>query len=250
MKTIKLAILAAFSFTLISCADTATEFAGEEAPPAGTTEAELNAPIDHTDGLTPETSADGPEAYSRELGVLETQPYFFPAYSSNFGITKTIYERAKRYYDQNWKSFPNRRYVVLIDMGPHSSKKRFLLLDLKTGKASRHNTSHGVGSDSNNDGIATSFSNQEGSKKTSLGFYKTLYTYNGSNGRSLRLEGLESSNNNALARAIVVHGANYISDKNSRAGRSWGCPALDHAVVQSVIDKIKGGAMMLIATSR
>lgn len=245
---IPLAVFAALALTLTGCADTSTEM--DETAPAGTTEAELNAPVDHTDGLTPETSADGPEAYSRDLGVLETQPYSFPTYSTSFGITKTIYERAKRYYDQNWRSFSNRRYVVLIDMGLHSGKKRFVLFDLQTGTVSKHNTSHGVGSDSNNDGIATSFSNVEGSKKTSLGFYKTLYTYNGSNGRSLRLEGLEASNNNALERAIVVHGANYISDRNSTAGRSWGCPALDHAVVQSVIDKIKGGAMMLIATSR
>ncbi len=248
MNKIKLLAVIALTLTLTNCADTSTEL--DETAPDGTTEAELNAPVDETDGLTPETSADGPEAYSQDVGIFETQPYRFPTYSSSFGITKTIYERAKRYYDQNWSSFTNRRYVVLIDMGLHSSKKRFLLIDLQAGTVTKYNTSHGVGSDSNNDGLATSFSNVEGSKKTSLGFYKTLYTYNGSNGRSLRLDGLESSNDNALERAIVVHGANYISNRNSTAGRSWGCPALDHAVVQTVIDKIKGGAMMLIATSR
>lgn len=246
MKTIKLISVLAVIPLLIACGKpVGSAQGGDEFAPEGTTEADLNAPVDGTDGLTPETSADGPSA-----GAEDNQTYFFPAWKSEFGISKTMFERAKAYYNQHWTSFDNRRYVVIIDMGLHSSKKRFVLFDLKTGSYERHNTSHGAGSDPNADGWLDSFSNLDGSKKTSLGFYKTLYTYTGTHGRSLRLDGLESTNNNALSRAIVVHGASYISDKNSSAGRSWGCPALDESVVQGVIDKIKGGAMLLIATSR
>lgn len=205
-------------------------------------ETELNAPVDATDGLTPETSADP----SPLEGSADKQAYFFPAYSSRMVVSQRVYEQAKKYYDQYWSTFDNTRYAVVIDMALHSGKKRFLLLDLKTGQYEVHNTSHGSGSDTNNDGYAESFSNVSGSKKTSLGAYKTRFTYNGSNGRSLRLEGLSSTNSNALSRLIVVHGANYVSDSASRAGRSSGCPALDHAVVQTVIDKIKGGSLLFI----
>jgi hypothetical protein len=217
----------------------------EEIVPPGTTEGDLNAPVDGTDGLTPETSADQPT-----VQPMDNQPYFFPAWSSSFGISKSMYERAQKYYDQHWSSFSVRRYVVIIDMGLHSSKKRFVLFDLKTGKFEKHNVAHGSGSDPDKDGWVERFSNAEGSNATSVGFYKTLYTYNGNHGRSLKIDGLESTNNNALARAVVIHGADYVSDKNSKAGRSWGCPALDNAVVQGVIDKLQGGAMLLIATSR
>ena len=62
----------------------------------------------------------------------------------------------------------------------------------------------------------------------------------------MRLDGLSSTNSNARKRAIVVHPATYVSDSASRAGRSWGCPALDPKVSKSVIDRIKGGSLMLI----
>lgn len=212
--------------------------------PAGMTEAELNAPIDGSDPNAPQDATPvEPEADTGQV-------YFFPKYSSSFMVTETIYNRAQKYYDQHWKEFTNRRYVVLIDFGLRSNQKRFVLLDLKTGKAETHNTSVGKGSDPDGDGIATKFSNTPESNKSSLGFYKTLATYTGKHGRSLRLDGLSSTNSNALSRAIVIHGADYISDLRNVAGRSLGCPALDNAVVQGVIDKIKGGAMMLIATSR
>ena len=82
---------------------------------------------------------------------------------------------------------------------------------------------------------------------TSLGLFKTADTYQGSHGYSLRLLGLEKgTNDNALARAIVIHGAPYVSESLAasmgRIGRSWGCPALRPEVAHSVIDTLKGGA--------
>lgn len=239
---LSLALVLFLSYQLIACGQAVQS---ESPLKAAQAEWEENAPIDGTDGLTPETAADAPRVFTED-----TQTYFFPKWESAMGVSEKIFTRAQAYYNQHWVEFPNRRYVVLIDLGQHSSKKRFLLIDLKTGKYERHNTAHGAGSDPNADGWVDSFSNVSGSNKSSVGFYKTLYTYNGKNGRSLRIDGLESTNSNALARAIVVHGANYVSDKNSSAGRSNGCPALDHAVVQTVIDKIRDGAMLLIATSR
>ncbi|MGE4132927.1 MAG: murein L,D-transpeptidase catalytic domain family protein [Bdellovibrionales bacterium] len=247
MDSLKKISIVTLALSITACGQPiGTYSASEENPPPGTTEADLNAPVDGTDGLTPDRSADPVE----KDPIENSQTYFFPSYKAEFGIPRNIFDDAKKYYDQHWSSFENRRYVMIIDMGQHSSKKRFLLIDLKTGTYERHNVSHGSGSDTNNDGYAESFSNTEGSKKTSLGFYKTLYTYNGTHGRSLRLDGLSSTNSNALARAIVVHGASYVSDSSGRAGRSWGCPALDEGIVQGVIDRVRNGAMMYIASSR
>ena len=99
------------------------------------------------------------------------------------------------------------------------------------------------------DNFATRFSNLEGSHQTSLGLFRTADTYVGSNGYSLRLDGLEAGvNDRARERAIVMHGAPYVSDANIRAlgrlGRSHGCPALRPAVARRLIDTIKDGSLV------
>jgi hypothetical protein len=98
-------------------------------------------------------------------------------------------------------------------------------------------------------GLAERFSNVEGSRMSSIGLYQTADTYYGSNGYSLRLRGLDPGfNDNALARAIVMHGAPYVSqaiaDRLGRLGRSWGCPAVREEVARTVIDTLKGGALL------
>jgi hypothetical protein len=93
------------------------------------------------------------------------------------------------------------------------------------------------------------FSNSEGSHMSSIGLFKTLQPYYGSNGYSLRLSGLDPGfNDNALSRAIVMHGAPYVStqiaERLGRLGRSWGCPAVRPEVARMVIDTLKGGALL------
>ncbi|MGZ3739673.1 MAG: murein L,D-transpeptidase catalytic domain family protein, partial [Bdellovibrionota bacterium] len=138
-----------------------------------------------------------------------------------------------------------KRYVILIDMNRHSSVRRFYLFDLVSGKVERHNVAHGAGSDPRASGYAKFFSNVSGSDETALGAYRTASTYLGIHGLQLRLDGLENTNSRARDRGIVLHGANYVAD-GTRAGRSWGCPALDPHVSTSVINRVKGGAMLLI----
>ena len=65
-------------------------------------------------------------------------------------------------------------------------------------------------------------------------------------GLSLRLEGLSPTNSNAAERAIVMHPADYVSDSAPKAGRSWGCPALDPNVSSSMISRVKNGSVLLI----
>ena len=81
---------------------------------------------------------------------------------------------------------------------------------------------------------------------SSLGFYRTLQTYNGKHGLSLRLEGLSPTNSNAAEPAIVMHPADYVSDSAPKAGRSWGCPALDPNESSSMISRVKNGSVLLI----
>ena len=78
----------------------------------------------------------------------------------------------------------------------------------------------------------------------------TCSEYYGKHGRSLKLEGLEGSNDSAEARSVVLHGADYVSDeyarRNGRVGNSWGCPAVDMRYRDEIIDKIGDGSIMLI----
>jgi hypothetical protein len=101
--------------------------------------------------------------------------------------------------------------------------------------------------------MATVFSNKPSSNRTSLGFYTTGATYKGSNGYSLKLQGLEYGwNNNAMRRAIVVHGADYVSDvfaehhNQEYIGRSQGCPAVPTDISEALIDVIKEGSCLFI----
>jgi len=139
--------------------------------------------------------------------------------------------------------------LVLIDFTKPSTAKRFCVIDLKQEKVlfTTH-VAHGRGSGEN---YAVSFSNQPGSHKSSLGFYRTGNTYFGKNGYSLLLDGMEKGiNDKARERAIVIHGADYadpaVLRNQKRLGRSLGCPALPPAVSHQIIDTIKNGSLLYI----
>ena len=146
----------------------------------------------------------------------------------------------------------NPRYWVVYKIKEHSKVRRMHIFDRVDKKVQSVHAVHGTGSDPNHDGLATEFSNTPESHKSSLGLYKTLSTYNmAKHGRALRLEGLETTNSNALKRGIVFHGVPYAGDEYvqqyGRCGRSLGCPAVEYAVVQDLIDKLKGGSLFLIS---
>jgi len=139
--------------------------------------------------------------------------------------------------------------LTLIDFTKPSTEERMYVLDMKNRRLlySSH-VSHGRNSGGN---YATSFSNKSGSYKSSLGFYLTENTYQGRNGYSLILNGLEKDiNDKAKERAIVIHGAPYanpsVIKSSGRLGRSLGCPALPLAVSKPIIDTIKGGSLLYI----
>lgn len=158
-------------------------------------------------------------------------------------IPKNLLTPAVSYYDQLKSRINNKNYLVVIDYKQHNSKERFFLVDMISGHVEKYLTAHGKNSDPDFDGYATAFSNEPNSLMSSLGLFLTAETYIGNHGLSLVLEGLSSTNSNARARAIVIHGASYVTP-GEKIGRSWGCPALDLRYTNEVINKIKGGALI------
>ena len=137
--------------------------------------------------------------------------------------------------------------LTVIDYSKPSSEKRLWVLDLEREALLFHElVAHGKNT---GDNLARSFSNRNESKQTSLGVFVTGDTYFGGNGYSLRLEGLEPGVNDlARPRAIVMHGAPYVSEafaaQHGRIGRSWGCPAVSQQVAREMIDTLKGGSVV------
>jgi len=135
--------------------------------------------------------------------------------------------------------------LTVIDYSLPSTQPRLFVFDLASKRLLfRELVAHGRNSGDNRTSF---FSNDPGSLATSLGLYVTEDTYFGSNGYSLRLRGLEAGfNDMAWDRAIVMHGAAYVSKTAIRAlgrlGRSWGCPAVRKEVAQKIIDTIRGGS--------
>ena len=131
--------------------------------------------------------------------------------------------------------------LAVIDYSLPSTQQRLWVFDLKKRKLLFHElVAHGRNSGEN---MAVNFSNQNESFATSLGLYRTQQSYVGQNGYSLRMEGLEPGfNDNAFDRAIVIHGAPYVSPvlarANGRIGRSLGCPAVRPAIAHKLIDSM------------
>lgn len=159
-------------------------------------------------------------------------------------VPDKLLAEALAYFDKNLSKIKNPRYLSVIDFSAHSKNSRLFVIDMNDGSVWALHVAHGSGSDKNHDGFAEKFSNVSGSNASSLGFYMTAETYSGKHGYSLRLDGLSATNSKARSRAIVVHGASYVSDSNVKAGRSWGCPAVSMANRTKLIDKIKGGSLI------
>jgi hypothetical protein len=138
--------------------------------------------------------------------------------------------------------------LTVIDYTKPSTEPRLWVFDLvHTRVLFEELAAHGKNSGEN---LALRFSNAPNSLMTSLGTFLTSQTYMGKHGLSLRLEGLEKGvNDNSMARAIVLHGADYVSEAvaktKGRIGRSWGCPAVRSAISQKLIETVQGGSVVL-----
>jgi hypothetical protein len=167
------------------------------------------------------------------------------------GLSKAAYVHAINGWNALLKEGKIRKDNILsiLDFSLPSGQKRMFVIDLELGRL-LFNTyvSHGRNSGKE---LATRFSNRINSNQSSLGFFITGDTYSGKHGTSLRLQGEESGiNDNALNRGIVVHGANYVSEKVAERqgfiGRSQGCPAIPPQLTRPIIDYIKEGSCLFI----
>jgi L,D-transpeptidase catalytic domain len=137
--------------------------------------------------------------------------------------------------------------LTVIDYSLPSSQPRLFVFNLATRKLLfRELCAHGKNSGGN---LTRFFSNSPGSLATSIGLFVTEDTYMGGNGYSLRLRGLEEGvNDMARDRAIVMHGASYVSRAAitalGRLGRSWGCPAVPQKVAKKIINTVRGGSAL------
>lgn len=144
----------------------------------------------------------------------------------------------------------NPNIITIADYSQSSSKKRLYVIDLKSGKL-LFNTYVAHGRNTGEE-FAKSFSNEEGSLKSSLGFYITEHPIVGSHtGYALMINGVEKGiNDNAAKRAIIIHSADYATEtfikKHGRLGRSFGCPVLPPDMNKPIIESIKGGTCLFI----
>lgn len=167
------------------------------------------------------------------------------------GLSRPAFESAITGFNKlaDRRMITNDKVLTIIDYSKPSTQKRLYVLDMESGEVVFNTlVAHG-----RNSGLeyATDFSNEESSYKTSIGFYITMNTYYGDNGYSMKLKGCEKGfNDNAYNRAIVFHGADYVSNdfirSNGYLGRSFGCPAVSVAENKKIIDRIKNGTCLFL----
>ncbi len=193
------------------------------------------------------------------FSALFSTPEHFGTYAWYNGRVEAIHAQAgnlntqilkmalKAYIKAHNKLGRNKEILTIIDYSKPSTERRMWVIDLHS-KRVLYNTwvTHGR----NSGGLsATSFSNQPGSLKSSLGVFLTEETYVGSVGYAVRLKGLEPGvNDNAYRRAVVIHGAWYadqdIARKYGQLGRSFGCPAVSDKIAKPLINTIKNNTVV------
>jgi len=162
------------------------------------------------------------------------------------GIDPQLFQRAKAAMDQHRVWYRDK--IGIVDFTRPSSEPRFHVVDLMNGSVESHLVAHGRGSDPDHSGYLQRFSNNFGSYATSNGTYTTADYYDGKYGTSMKVRGLDETNDNAMARAIVIHNAWYAEPEmiaqHGMLGRSEGCFAMPRKSQWDVMQKLAGGRMI------
>lgn len=142
----------------------------------------------------------------------------------------------------------NTDYCFLLHMGRHSGYHRFFIWDLKNQTAIDSGlVSHGCGENSwgqDHSADHPSFSNTYDTHLSSLGKYtigKRGYSQWGIHVNYL-MHGLDSTNSNALGRAIVLHSWSQIPDTTvypRGTPEGWGCPAVSNTFMEDLDERLK-----------
>jgi hypothetical protein len=167
---------------------------------------------------------------------------------ANSAADSRLLDVAKRELERAGSRVRYRDVVAIADFAQPSARPRFHLVNLEAGTVRSLYVAHGRGSDPEHSGWLQSFSNQPGSWATSQGAYVTEEWYAGKYGTSLRLEGIDPTNSNALDRAIVMHPAPYAAPSMiktwGKLGRSEGCFALAPEQFRGALDQLYGGRLI------
>ena len=184
------------------------------------------------------------------IDLIEYTPWYV-SLSDSAGLSKgALYAAYESFFNLNkLDTLENDSIITIVDYSKPSHNERLFVIDIKNQKLLAQSlVAHGQ-----NSGLvyAEKFSNRPQSHMSSLGMYLTSNTYSGKHGYSLRLNGLEKGlNDKAYIRAIVIHGASYVSSDyiadNGRIGRSFGCPALPKSNNNAIINFIKEGSCFYI----
>lgn len=172
----------------------------------------------------------------------------FASPTGNSKRDRALLKLAKRELERAGNVVWKNDIVGIADYGLHSSERRFHFVNLERDEVMSYHVAHGTGSDPEHDGWLNRYSNVEGSNATSRGAYITWEWYVGKYGTSVRLGGLDSTNNNAFDRAIVMHRAQYAEpahiDRWGRLGRSNGCFAMGEEQFKIALLNLSGGRLL------
>ena len=162
------------------------------------------------------------------------------------GINPLLFQRARAALDQH--RIAARDTIGIVDFELASREPRFHVVDLRSGSVETFRVTHGSGSDRAHSGFLERFSNTPGSEATSNGTYTTADYYHGKYGLSMKMNGHDWSNNNAMSRAIVIHNAWYaepdVVSAHGKLGRSQGCFAFSRRDQYQVMKRLAGGRMI------
>ena len=171
-----------------------------------------------------------------------------PVQPAPVGLNPVLFQKAKAALDSHRYQARARDVMGIVDFSKSSSEARFHLVDLMNGTVESHLVAHGRGSDPDHSGFVERFSNAFGSYATSNGAYTTGDYYEGKYGLSMKVQGLDWSNSNAEARAIVIHNAWYAEpemiSQHGKLGRSEGCFDFSRASQWDVMRRLAGGRMI------
>jgi L,D-transpeptidase catalytic domain len=195
------------------------------------------------DPLTSEFDrAFGGPAAPAPVEAAPPAPVHDPAYQ------RRLAEVAMRERDRAGAKLWRTDIVGIADFGRSSSLPRLHFVNMESGLIRSFLVAHGRGSDPQHDGWLKSFSNTPGSEATSRGAYLTCEWYKGKYGTSIRLEGMDADNHNALSRAIVMHPAAYVDPGMAahwgKIGRSEGCFAMSQADFNEALWHLSGGRLL------
>jgi hypothetical protein len=164
------------------------------------------------------------------------------------GLSPLLLNRAKAALDLHKGRVRNRELLAIADFSKASRDPRFHLVNLHNGQLSTFLVAHGKGSDPGHSGWVQSFSNTPGSEATSSGSYLVGEAYIGEHGTSRRLAGLDAQNDQAEARAIVIHPAWYVSQtmiaEQGKIGRSQGCFAFSENDIGQILERLAPGTLL------